>query len=369
MDDWAILELLVYFTGSLIALTQSVVFAHYYRLFRRDHLLLWSLSFFALAIYLGAAGTSLLLMSKLASAHPLRLVISCISLMAAYLQVVSLVLGTIAIWRTQRWTRKQISIALALACLVGVCTGLAYAFDPGSSQQRMFLRVGLRYLVTGVAALSMGVAIARRWPRGRLGQQLTAIALCVYGLDLLHVFSGYVAQTIGTPLWPWFRQTSLLSLITQIFIGYGLVIWLLENERDRAESATDAAERLRLFDQLTGLPNRSQMLDHLGHQMQHAQGAALLLVRLDNLGNIAVASGMDGVDVALASSAERIEEIARANGLVAARPGADHFAVHGAGFGADGGAQRVAEQILAALSLPLFWSGRDLALEASVGIA
>ena len=50
MDDWAILELLVYFTGSLIALTQSVVFAHYYRLFRRDHLLLWSLSFFALAI-------------------------------------------------------------------------------------------------------------------------------------------------------------------------------------------------------------------------------------------------------------------------------------------------------------------------------
>ena len=369
MDDWAILDLLVYFTGSLIALTQSVVFARYFRLFRRDHLLLWSLSFLALAIYLCAAGSSLLLLPKFPSAHPLRLVISCISLMAAYVQVVSLVLGTIAIWRTQRWTRKQIFFALTVACLIGVFTGLAFAFDPSSVQQRMFLRVGLRYLVTGVAALAMGAAIARRWPHGRLGQQMTAIALCLYGFDLLHVFCGYAVQASGGTIWPWFRQASVLSLTTQIFIGYGLVIWLLESERDRAESATDAAERLRLFDQLTGLPNRSQMLDHLGHQMQHPQGAALLLVRLDNLGNIAVASGMDGVDVALATSAERIEEVARANGLVAARPGADHIAVHGAGFGADGGAQRVAEQILATLSRPLFWSGRDLALEASVGIA
>jgi diguanylate cyclase (GGDEF)-like protein len=369
MNEWAILDLIVFFAGSAIALTQSIVFAHYYRLFRRDHLLLWSYSFLALAVYLGTAGASWMLVTHFPAAHPLRLALSSLSLIAAYSQVAALIMGTLAIWRTQRWTRSQIARALVVAGVFGLLSALAFAFDPVMVQERLFMRVGLRYLITGIAALSMGVAIARRWPKGRLGQQLTAIALCLYGADLLHVFSSYLLQALGEPIWPWARQTSVLSLITQLFIGYGLVIWLLENERDRAESATDAAERLRLFDQLTGLPNRSQMLSHLGQQMKHADGAALLLVRLDNLGDIAVAAGMDGVDVALSTSAERIEDVARANGLVAARPGADHIGVHGAGLGAGNGAQRVAEQILVALALPMISNGREIALEASVGIA
>ncbi|MEZ5461564.1 putative bifunctional diguanylate cyclase/phosphodiesterase [Dokdonella sp.] len=369
MDEWAKLDLVIYLAGSLIALTQSIVFAHYYRIFRRDHLLLWSISFFALFVYLATAGTSWMLLGVLPSSHPLRLGISCLSLAAAYTQVIALVMGTLAIWRTRRWTRKQIRQALVLATLIGLLSGLAFAFDPQFAMQRHFLRVGLRYLVIGLAALAMGLAIARQWPRGRLGQQLTGVALSLYGLDQLHIFSAYLAQANGVGAWPWLRYTSIASLVTQIFIGYGLVIWLLESERDRAESASDAAERLRLFDQLTGLPNRAQMISHLGQQMQNPQGAALLLVRLDNLGNIAVASGMDGVDIALAASAERIEEVARKNGLVAARPGADHIAVHGTGLSAEPGASRVAEEILASLAMPVIWSGRELALEASVGIA
>ncbi len=371
MNEWSILDLVIYFAGSAIALVQSIVFAHYFRLFRRDHLLLWSYSFLALAIYLAAAGASWLLISKFSSAHPLRLGLTCLSLIAAYSQVAALIMGTLAIWRTQHWTRVQILRALAVASLLGLVSGLAFAFDPAMAHERLFMRVGLRYLVTGLAALGMGVAIASRWPKGRLGQQLTAMALCLYGVDLLHVFSIYVLQASGHAPWPWSQHIGIFSLVTPIFIGYGLVIWLLENERDRAESATDTAERLRLFDQLTGLPNRSQMLIHLDRQIHHEQGAALLLIRLDNLGNIAVAAGIDGVDVALATGAERIEDVARANGMVAARPGADHIAVHGSGFGVGAGSkvQRIAEQILSTLALPMFSNGHELALEASVGIA
>jgi diguanylate cyclase (GGDEF)-like protein len=369
MNDWAVLDLVVYFAGSLIALTQSVIFAHYFRVFRRDHLLLWSLSFLSLSIYLAASGSAWMLVRSVPSAHPLRLMLASVSLIAAYTHVAALIMGTLAIWHTRRWTRAQISQALLLASLLGLLSGLAFAFDPQFVSQRHFLRVGLRYLITGAAALGMGVAIARAWPRGRLGQQLTALALTLYGFDHLHVFSMYLLQVTGGDSWPWSKFTNVFGLITQLFIGYGLVIWLLENERDRAESATDAAERLRLFDQLTGLPNRSQMLAHLGQQMQHAQGAALLLVRLDNLGNIAVAAGMDGVDFALATSAERIEVVARANGLVAARPGADHIALHGAGIGNEAVAARIAQAVLTALAMPVHWNGREIALDASVGVA
>jgi diguanylate cyclase (GGDEF)-like protein len=369
MNDWAVLELVLYGAGSLIALTQSAILAHYHRVFQRNHLFLWALSFLALAIYLATAGMSVSPLRELPAAHPLRLCLSCLSLVAAYSQVALLIMGTLAIWRTRRWTRTQIGQALLIAGLIGLFSGLAYAFDPQYTQERFFLRVGLRHLITGIAALAMGLAIARRWPHGRLGQQLTAIALSIYGLDLLHVFAAYTVQASGGSIWPWMRHTSVISLITQLFIGYGLVIWLLEDERDRAEHATDAAERLRHFDPLTGLPNRQHMLEHLGKQMQHPQGAVLILVRLDNLGNVAAAFGMDGVDLALATSAERIEEVARTRGLVAARPDADHFALHGTGLGVEAGAGRVAEQILDSLARPLFWNGRELALEASVGIA
>ncbi len=369
MNEWVMLDLVVYFAGSLIALTQGIVFAHYYRLFHREHLLLWACSFFALAIYLATSGASWLLISHYPAAHPLRLGITSLSLVAAYIQVVALVMGTLAIWRKHRWTRRQMLLALVAASVFGLVSTLLFAFDPAMAQERMLVRVGLRYLITAVAALSMGIAIARRWPHGRLGQQMTALALCIYGADQLHIFSAYVLQALGGEPWGWVRYTTIATLLAPLFISYGLVIWLLENERDRAESASDAAERLRRFDSLTGLPNRSQMLEHLGQQMQHPQGAALLLVRLDNLGNIAAASGMDGVDLALATSAERIEEVARINSMVAARPGADHIAIHGAGLGVGNGAQRVAEQILAALALPLFCNGREIAIEASVGIA
>src|SRR5690606_13821308 len=64
MNDWAVLDLVVYFAGSLIALTQSIIFAHYYCVFRRDHLLLWSLSFLSLSIYLVASGSSWALLSS-----------------------------------------------------------------------------------------------------------------------------------------------------------------------------------------------------------------------------------------------------------------------------------------------------------------
>lgn len=369
MNDWGILELVLYGAGSLIALTQSAIFAHYYRVFQRDHLYLWALSFLALAVYLATAAISINLLIGHPASHSLRLTISCISLVAAYAQVALLIMGTLAIWRTQRWTQAQLTRALVLAALIGIGSALAFAFDPQYSEERLLMRVGLRHLITGASALAMGLAILIRWPRGRLGQQLTAFALCIYGLDLLHVFAAYALHTKGAELWPWMRYTTVISLTSQLFIGYGLVIWLLEEERKRAELATDAAAHLRHFDALTGLPNRHHMLEHLNQQMQKPGGTALLMVRIDNLGTIAAAFGMDGVDLALTTAAERIEEVASSRGLVASRPDADHFALHGGGIGVEAGAGRVAEQILDLLARPLFWNGREVALEASVGIA
>ena len=369
MGDWRVLELVLYGAGALIALAQSAIFAHYHGVFRRDHLRLWSLSFLALAVYLATAAASIQLRVDFPASHPLRLALSSSSLIAAYVQVALLVIGTLTIWRGRAFSRSVIVESLVLAIAIGLFSAIAFAFDPTYAQERFFLRVGLRHLITGCAALAMGMVIARQWPASRFGPRLTAIALVIYGLDLLHVFGAYIAQTGGAPLWPWLPYTSIVSVITQLFIGYGLVVWLLEDERERAERAIDAAARLRHFDPLTGLPNRQYMLEHVDRQIDNPHGTALLLARIDNLGNVAAAFGMDGVDLALATSAERVEDIARAHGLFAARIDADHFALQGVGMGAEAGAGRIAEELLDVLARPLFWNGRELALEASVGIA
>lgn len=369
MGDWGVLEIVLYGTGAGIALVQSAVFAHYHGLFRHEHLRFWSLSFLALAIYLATAGTSILLHADFPAGHPLRLLLSSLSLGAAYVQVALLVIGTLTIWRNRMPARTTIVQSLVLAVAIGLLSALAFAFDPAAAQERLFLRVGLRYLLTGVAGVALGVVVARHWAEGRFGPRLTAIALVVYGLDLLHVFGAYVAQASGQPLWPWLRYTAVLGTVTQLFIGYGLVIWLLEDERERAEHATDAAAHLRHFDPLTGLPNRHNLLQHIDHQIATNQSTSLLLVRVDNLGTVAAAFGMDGVDLALTTTAERIEEIARTRGLLAARPDSDHFALHGSGIGIEAGAGRIAEEVLDLLSRPLFWNGREIALEASAGIA
>src|SRR5690606_20981472 len=154
---------------------------------------------------------------------------------AAYIQVAALVMGTLAIWRQRRWSRQQMLRVLIVASMFGLVSTLLFAFDPAMGQERLFVRVGLRYLITAIAALSMGIAIASRWPRGRLGQQMTALALCIYGADQLHVFSAYAATALGEETWAWMRYTTIATLLAPLFISYGLVIWLLEDERDRAE--------------------------------------------------------------------------------------------------------------------------------------
>ncbi len=369
MSDWGVLEIVLYGAGAAVALAQCAIFAHYHGVFRRDHLRFWSLSFLALAVYLGAAGLSIVLRIDFPASHPLRLLLSSVSLIAAYVQVALLVIGTLTIWRSRMPSPSAIVQSLVLATVIGLLSALAYAFDPAASQERLFLRVGLRYLVTGIAGIALGVVIARHWARDRFGPRLTAIALVLYGLELLHVFGAYLAQANGQPPWPWLRYTAVLSTISQLFIGYGLVIWLLEDERERAERATDAAAHLRHFDQLTGLPNRQYLLEHVDRQVAGQQNTSLMLVRIDNLGAIAAAFGMDGVDLALSSAAERIEEVARARGLFAGRPESGHFALLGSGVGVEVGVGRIAGEVLESLSRPLFWNGREIALNASIGIA
>jgi diguanylate cyclase (GGDEF)-like protein/PAS domain S-box-containing protein len=148
-------------------------------------------------------------------------------------------------------------------------------------------------------------------------------------------------------------------------------------------SGTDITERLKseeavahlaYHDQLTGLPNRALLEEHL--HLAVARGdrersqLALLYVDLDNFKLVNDSLGHAAGDRLLEMVAERIDGVVRSSDLVA-RQGGDEFLVLLTDVQADGAAaaENVARKILTALEEPFRIGAAEFEIGASVGIA
>jgi diguanylate cyclase (GGDEF)-like protein len=134
-------------------------------------------------------------------------------------------------------------------------------------------------------------------------------------------------------------------------------------------------ERMRYlaeFDVMTGLANRSRFQARLA-ELDGGSGiggsiGALMLVDLDGFKQVNDSHGHSLGDECLTEAARRLTEACRGAELVA-RIGGDEFAVLlGRRFDRDA-VDRLAREVVAAMSRPVVLDGRSLALGASVGVA
>lgn len=157
-----------------------------------------------------------------------------------------------------------------------------------------------------------------------------------------------------------------------------------------AELLEQIGERLRaeqqlthqaLHDGLTGLPNRSQLLDHLGVAVSKARsndrhraldeapcGFAVLFLDLDRFKLINDSVGHSAGDDLLVEAARRIASAVREQDLVA-RLGGDEFAVLVNDIDGVHVAETAAQRILHSLGRAYWVAGREVFPSASVGIA
>ncbi|MCF4164177.1 diguanylate cyclase [Zavarzinia compransoris] len=144
---------------------------------------------------------------------------------------------------------------------------------------------------------------------------------------------------------------------------------------------SDITERKRMdqeiwrranFDSLTGLPNRTLMMDRLGQAVPQARRrrdrAAVLFIDLDHFKPVNDTYGHRAGDDLLCQVARRISDTVRADDTVA-RIGGDEFVVVLPLAGEDLGVIELAERIRAALDRPFRISDRDVHISASIGIA
>jgi diguanylate cyclase (GGDEF)-like protein len=144
----------------------------------------------------------------------------------------------------------------------------------------------------------------------------------------------------------------------------------LERKRMAADLVHNA-----LHDGLTGLPNRTLILDRAGQMLARAGrenlSVAALFIDLDNFKDINDSLGHEAGDRLLEAVAQRFQAMCRAGDTVG-RMGGDEFVVLTESLKQDSGPELVAERIREVLSQPFRIAGYDqipLVVSASIGIA
>jgi diguanylate cyclase (GGDEF)-like protein len=176
------------------------------------------------------------------------------------------------------------------------------------------------------------------------------------------------------------RSVSLQFLILGILAfcsAFGL--WLLQTRRRELAAerqlAKDKIHQLAFYDQLTGLPNRTQLLSRLQQTLTESRlsgkPGALLFIDLDNFKTLNDTLGHDVGDILLKQAAQRLRQCVRERDTVA-RLGGDEFVVILAELKLTGGdiavsIGKISEKIRSALSLPYLLGETPYYSTASIG--
>jgi diguanylate cyclase (GGDEF)-like protein/PAS domain S-box-containing protein len=141
-----------------------------------------------------------------------------------------------------------------------------------------------------------------------------------------------------------------------------------ERKRFEADLAHQATH-----DPLTGLPNRTLLLDHLELELARAERddrlVAVLFLDLDRFKQVNDTLGHDAGDDLLAQAARRISGVVRPADTVA-RMGGDEFVILCGDVEDQDHATAVAQRVAAAIETrPFLLAGHDLPITASIGIA
>jgi len=137
-------------------------------------------------------------------------------------------------------------------------------------------------------------------------------------------------------------------------------------------TAVDAITHQSCHDPLTGLPNRTLLMDRL-HQAialadRNETQVAVLVLDLDDFKAINDTHGHSAGDQALRHVASSIQTCIRASDT-ACRYGGDEFVVVLPDFAATGRIRAWAQRLRRQIARPFSWQGKDLRVRTSIGVA
>jgi diguanylate cyclase (GGDEF)-like protein/PAS domain S-box-containing protein len=177
------------------------------------------------------------------------------------------------------------------------------------------------------------------------------------GDELAGVLEYFLPTGSGPPDREW------MDVLEQVGAQLGRAV---ERQRSEAELLRRATR-----DPLTGLANRTLLLDHLATVLPGGVGGpsatAVLFCDLDRFKVVNDSLGHAAGDVLLSLVGERLAAVLRPGDLLA-RPGGDEFVVVCEELPGPDAARGVAERLVAALRAPFPLLGQDVVVTASIGV-
>ncbi|MEO6526553.1 MAG: EAL domain-containing protein [Gemmatimonadaceae bacterium] len=355
------------------ALLIACVFFGLHRRYWRPFLRHWTWSWVALGIYTACSATARIVGVTRPITDPIHISLAILSGISGYLQIAWLLLGTAELASGvpfQRVTSRRVIAGVTLASAILV---FVFSWDTANGELVHQLRVTVRRIIIALAALFAARAISRA-PRIARAIGRRSVMLAFFGLAAHQVH--YLALSTTSEMRSlhalYIATLGLVDVVLYFGLAIGLVIWLLEEERQATMDAAAKIEQIAYHDSLTGLPNRQLFLNQMGmalHRARRTKGTvAVLFLDLDRFQVVNDSLGHAAGDLLLQTVAERIRSAVRGEDSVT-RLGGDEFAVLCTEISSPDDAVFVAERIIAAVKRPIYLEGQEVFVTTSLGIS
>lgn len=173
------------------------------------------------------------------------------------------------------------------------------------------------------------------------------------------------------PIQSWEDKIGLLLRYAASFVFSLMAAWLIKLNLE-LKARKEQLERVALFDELTGLPNRRYMLERMEQGLSKIKEDGGLLavcyIDLDGFKEINDQFGHVVGDKVLVTIGQRFLRCVKPEDTVA-RMGGDEFVILLQGKGSRQECEHILAQLLAAASVPIPFQGHKMILSASIGVA
>ncbi len=263
----------------------------------------------------------------------------------------------------ERFYGLPISWRASLAIVVGGFAGLGLSVF---ADHGIALRLCIYFFCQSIPiVMSLRLLVVRG--EGRPGARLAAVVgVLIIAVNLLRAAIGLLGGEVSMLRFSPFQTVLVLALVF-LAMAWNFGFVLLSIDRLRAEVAD-----LALFDDLTGVANRRQLLARLHLECARAQQTqepfALLLLDLDGFKGINDGYGHAAGDECLRQFSLAAQSRLRTGDLLA-RMGGDEFCVVLPQTTLREGAMIARHVLEACRAVTMQWQGRQIALSTSIGVA
>ncbi|WKV13124.1 sensor histidine kinase [Marivirga harenae] len=232
-------NILVSYSGqALWGIGLALILWYFFNLYQRKHLQLWSYSWVAFASFV-LFSLLTLFCAKNENIGPFwQNIFTFLFQIAGLMHVVWLLQGTYHLIQKKSLSLKQEYILYVLVIFIALISSLFYLLEEeGGYIFSLIVPFTIKSLIVGIAFIFAGVQIMRIGRRdSAVGKKLLWISFLLYGFENLNyalggaymIFEENFILEVNTTL-------GVIDFLLLSFIGIGMIIWLLEEERSALE--------------------------------------------------------------------------------------------------------------------------------------